>query len=91
MASHRDVTSTMPSQGNASGPDPLALAGAQPLGAPLLLSVPNAAKLLGIGKTLAWDLVNRGKLPSVRLGGRVLVPRPAVERLASSEGLLPSA
>ena len=51
---------------------------------PLLLSVPNAARALGIGSTLCWELVHSGRLETVRLGRRVLVPRLAVERLAQS-------
>src|SRR6185312_3074556 len=49
---------------------------------PLLVSVPEAARLLGIGPTLGWEMVRDGVLPSVRFGRRVLVPRSAVERLA---------
>jgi len=52
---------------------------------PLLLSVPQAARLLGVGVTLCWEMVHGGLLPSVRLGRRVLVPRHAVERLAHTE------
>lgn len=52
---------------------------------PLLLSVPDAARLLGVGKTFAWMLVNKGDLPSVRLGKRVLVPRAVVEQIARME------
>ena len=48
---------------------------------PLLVAVPDAARLLGIGTTLAWDLVRRGDIPSVKLGRRVLVPRVALEHL----------
>lgn len=51
---------------------------------PLLLSVRQAASLLGVGTTLCWEMVHCGRLPSVRLGRRVLIPRAAVERLASS-------
>ncbi len=51
---------------------------------PILLSVRQAARLLGVGTTFAWDLVRRGQIPSVRLGRRVLVPRAAIERLARS-------
>ncbi len=50
---------------------------------PLLLSVPQAARLLGVGLTLCWDMVHSGELPSVRLGRRVLIPRAVVEHLAS--------
>ena len=49
---------------------------------PLLLSVPQAAHLLGIGATLCWEMVYAGRIPSVRLGRRVLIPRAAVEKLA---------
>jgi excisionase family DNA binding protein len=49
---------------------------------PILLSVPQAARLMGVGTTFTWELVRCGQLPSVRLGRRVLVPRAAIERLA---------
>lgn len=52
---------------------------------PLLVAVPDAAHLLGIGATLAWDLVRSGDLPSVKLGRRVLVSRAALEQLARSQ------
>jgi excisionase family DNA binding protein len=50
---------------------------------PLLLSVPDAALLLGIGATLCWELVHSGQLETIRLGRRVLVPRSAVEKIAA--------
>lgn len=49
---------------------------------PLLVAVPDAARLLGIGTTLAWELVRAGDIASVKLGRRVLIPRAALERLA---------
>lgn len=52
-----------------------------PLETPLLLSVPTAAHLLGIGPTYAWQLVRSGKLPHIRLARRVLVLRADVDRL----------
>ena len=45
----------------------------------LLLTVEEAAQRLGIGKTLAWELVWAGVLPSIRLGRCVRVPRQALE------------
>ena len=62
---------------------------AQTLEKPLLYSVPEAARILNIGSTLAWDLVKRNQLPVVRLGTRVLVSRATLERLASADGHLP--
>ncbi len=55
---------------------------ADPAGTPLLVAVPDAARLLGIGSTFAWELVRAGAIPSVKLGRRVLIPRAALERLA---------
>jgi excisionase family DNA binding protein len=45
----------------------------------LALSVEEAGVLLGISRDLAYDLVARGELPSVRLGRRLVVPRRALE------------
>lgn len=47
----------------------------------LALSVPEAARALGISRSSAWELVRSGGLPAVRLGGRVVVPVPALARL----------
>ncbi len=52
---------------------------------PLLVSVPEAARLLGIGTTFGWTLVRSGQMPTIKLGRRVLVPRAAVEQLACGE------
>jgi excisionase family DNA binding protein len=52
-------------------------------------SVTEAAAVLGISRTLAYELVARGELPHVRFGRRVLVPRKAlmglVERASIGE------
>jgi excisionase family DNA binding protein len=48
---------------------------------PLAVSVPEAARLLGISRGLAYELVARGDLPSVRLGRRLVVPRHALVAL----------
>lgn len=45
----------------------------------LLLTVEEAARRLGIGRSLAWRLVRNGDLPSVRLGRLVRVPRRSLE------------
>ena len=44
----------------------------------LLLTVVDAAKLLGVGRTLVFGLIRDGELRSVRIGGRRLIPREAV-------------
>lgn len=40
----------------------------------LTMSVPEAAKALGIGKDTAYQLVYSGALPHVRLGSRIRIP-----------------
>jgi excisionase family DNA binding protein len=42
---------------------------------PLVMSVEEAAKLLGISRGLAYEAARRGELPTIRLGRRLLVPR----------------
>jgi excisionase family DNA binding protein len=50
----------------------------------LTLSVEEAAEVLGIGRTLAYEAVRRGDIPTVRIGRRHLVPREALDQLLGS-------
>lgn len=52
--------------------------------APLVLTVPEAARRLGISRTLAYELIARGQLPALRLGRRLVVPRRRLERLVEA-------
>ncbi len=45
-------------------PDPL----------PVTLTVEEAARVLRIGRNSAYEAIARGDIPSVRIGGRVLIP-----------------
>lgn len=47
----------------------------------LTLTVSEAAQVLGISRALAYELVARGELPSLRLGRRLVVPRKALDTL----------
>lgn len=51
----------------------------------LLLSVGEAAQMLNISTSHAWTLVRRGKLPSLRLGHRVLIPYAKVLAIVESD------
>jgi excisionase family DNA binding protein len=44
----------------------------------LTYTVGEAAKAIGVGRSLAYELVRRGDLRTVHVGRRVLVPRDAV-------------
>lgn len=39
---------------------------------------PDAADVLGISRNLAYRMANRGDLPTIRLGSRIVVPVPAL-------------
>lgn len=47
----------------------------------LTYSVPEAAALLGISRTVAYQAARSGDIPAVRIGRRLVVPRPALERM----------
>ena len=44
-----------------------------------LLTVPEAARRLSLGRATTYQLVRRGELPSVRVGRAVRVPARALE------------
>ena len=63
----------------------------------LTYTVGEAAKAIGVGRSLAYELVRRGDLRTVHVGRRVLVPRDAVrdflglgqEQVSASHGATP--
>jgi excisionase family DNA binding protein len=50
----------------------------------LVLDVPEAGKLLGLSRNGSYEAARQGQLPTIRIGGRVLVPRVALLRLLDS-------
>jgi len=47
----------------------------------LTVTVTEAAEILGVSRTSAYELVRAGALPSVRLGRRIVVTRHTLEEL----------
>lgn len=45
---------------------------------PVLLTIPEAARLLSIGRTLTYELIGAGELETVHIGRAVRVPVAAV-------------
>ncbi len=45
---------------------------------PLVLSVPELAKVLGIGRNAAYSLVNSGEIRSIRIGKNIRIPQSAL-------------
>jgi len=52
----------------------------------LTVTVEEAARLLGISRGLAYEMARLGKLPTIRFGRRLLVPRRALLRLLEGTG-----
>ncbi len=52
----------------------------------LTISVDTAAKLLGISRGLAYEMVRQGKIPALHFGRIVRVPRHALEQLLNAQG-----
>jgi excisionase family DNA binding protein len=49
------------------------------------VSVTAAAQRLGISRISAYRAVARGDLPSIRIGGRILIPSGALDRLLNPQ------
>jgi excisionase family DNA binding protein len=60
---------------------------------PLVCSVDEAAELLGVGRTLVFRLIATGKIESLKIGSRRLIPRAAIdgyiERLSADQSAEP--
>ena len=52
----------------------------------LTISVEEAAKLLGISRGLAYEMVRQGKIPALHFGRIIKVPRYALESLLNAQG-----
>lgn len=58
-------------------------------GVRLVYTVGEAAALLGLGRSTAYDLIARGELTAARLGRRVFITRPVLTELLGCEPPLP--
>ena len=45
---------------------------------PLVLSVDDLTKILGVGKNTAYDLIRCGKIKSVRIGHQIKIPKDSL-------------
>jgi len=48
------------------------------------LTVAETAKIMGIGKQLAYQQVKNGRLPVIKCGRRLLIPKAAFFKMLSS-------
>ena len=54
----------------------------------LTVTITQAAELLSIGRTLAYEAAQRGDLPTIRIGRRVLVPVEELKALIRARQIL---
>ena len=47
----------------------------------LTLTVEEAGDLLGISRALAYEMARTGRLPTLRFGKRIVVPKKAIENM----------
>ena len=45
-----------------------------------------AAEILGIGRNQAYEAARRGEIPTIRIGGRILVPKAALDKMLEMVG-----
>jgi excisionase family DNA binding protein len=56
---------------------------------PLTLTIPQAAELLGISVSKAYEAARAGDLPTVKIGARVVVSRRWLEELIDGPAVAP--
>lgn len=47
----------------------------------LTITVPEAARMLGISRGLAYEMAREGTIPALRFGRRMVIPLVAIERM----------
>lgn len=58
---------------------------------PTVFTVDEVAAILRIGRISAYQAIERGEIPSVRVGRRILVPRVAFEQMLGASAIPQSA
>lgn len=57
---------------------------------PMTLSVPAAAALIGVGRTLAYEAARNGQIPVVRIGNRLVVPKRRLLKMLEGDEAAPA-
>lgn len=55
---------------------------------PVLCSIADAARMLGIGRTKAYELIDQGVLATIPIGARRLVKVDSIKRVAEGTATL---
>ena len=46
---------------------------------------PDTGEKLGLGRNATYEAARKGEIPTIRIGGRILVPKSALNRLLQVE------
>jgi excisionase family DNA binding protein len=57
----------------------------------LVYTVPEAGRLLGLGRNAAYDAAKRGDIPTLRIGRLLLVPKVPFHRMLGMTGVITAA
>ncbi|MEM8697024.1 MAG: helix-turn-helix domain-containing protein [Pseudomonadota bacterium] len=52
---------------------------------PVTISVSGAAKALGLGRTSIYELINEGRLETIKIGRRRLIKTASIRRLVEEQ------
>lgn len=52
----------------------------------LTLTVPEAGRIIGISRGCAYEAAKSGQIPTIRIGGRLVVPKAALLKMLESPG-----
>lgn len=52
----------------------------------IVYTVTEAAEILGISRPAAFQGVERGEIPHIRVGRRILIPKAALDKLLATAG-----
>jgi excisionase family DNA binding protein len=50
----------------------------------MTLTVKETAERLGIGRNQAYEAIQRGEIPCIRIGRRLLIPEAALDRMINA-------
>jgi len=53
---------------------------------PLIMTVPDVGRIMGISKVKAYELVKTDGFPIIKVGRRITIPKPAFERWLNNCG-----
>lgn len=52
----------------------------------LTMSVERAARILGIGRGLCYQMIHEGRIPHLVFGRRIVVPKAGLDKLLNTQG-----